>query len=1386
MVNSSYDQPPEEEEGFLTSLALAPVRGIAGAASGVANLFGADVKDNFGLGHSAGFLPGLVEGVTDFMTGFIPAAGVLGKLGKAAGWAGKAKWYATAKNVAAGAVADFTVFDGNDPRLSNLIQSVPELQNPITEFLASDENDSESWGRLKNVLEGAALGGITDGLLKMFGLIKERNIKVAKGETKAAEELDKQIQATAEEHISSPMDDIEVQDQRLLDPTEADKPRLEELGREDPVQMAAEPPVTPVDPAKPQDPQVPQEPAKQAAPEIITEPMLRERTGWDSRQGEILLVDRTEVGGRLRGLTQFDHFAREPGAGLRVIQLNKDAMVLAAGSREANALLGNTRGEAKDVVEKRLLDLAEANGYDAVRFRKGMKAETVLLNQNAVGNEINLLPSEGFWDQRARGIGHKNPDLVNASPLEKAVYHPDTGLDEHTAGKVADLLKEAEKSDNPEDFLGKLDGLVNLAVMGERQQRAMYHILTEVVNLKGTVDGVRKWGDTILGAVKETASMLGLPANEVASRLSASAGHVDQAGNRAIGTRLYMKLQLKQLNALAHAISNNAPIEVAGRQLSRAEAELAMAQTIEGFQAIASQYGRLRRSAGRLLNTYAIGVDKLMENERFRSLEARGGAKQIERLTRQIIDDYSYGADHLSRQIMGVSRADRFWAATNDWFMFSLLSAPKTLTTNIIGTAMTALYKPLEGALGSWVGKKLLGEAKAAQFERTLAVQMRQFNILRQTFTETAMFSKHAGPVTESAKAVAERSWKTGDSVLLKKSGPIEGGVSQGISAENLSGITGKPLDPSKGLGKAAEIFGSITRLPARFMTASDEFFKQAGAISYLKSELIQQAREHGLEGVNADQWVEGELATFFRKGQLINEQVLRKEAEDLYYGMPFADETVRRQHIEDHISNSLRDAAGPEDTLPVKGRALMAKQAADFSLDTTFTKPLNPDDGFLARAGNLLQQFTNHHPMMRFFFPFIRTPLNILQFAAARAPIPGLNRDFIPMVQYLASKTGLPVGLDEAKNRFVQGIMHSDPKIAADTLGRASAALGAMATLGTAALSGVITGRGPEDPEQAKVLKQAGWQPYSIKVGDTYVSYQRLDPFASLMSFYADWADIARYGGSDQGMTDIGTGVLMATLANLESKSYLTGLSDLVGMLNDPVRKVPDALGRIAGSLAVPNVIAATRGFTDPHLPELNGMLDQVRSRIPVLAGGMDKQRNVLGEPLNKKTFGAALKVAEGIAGYMLPIQVNTTSSDTVTQELSDLAFPFSQPDPIRLGLDLRDHKNEKGQSAYDRWQELTGTVELGGRTLRSSLERLIKSNRYQALAHDGLERLDLDSPRVVLIKDLIGKYRRAAERQMLSEFQDVRLLTQEQRKARLALKSGEQPQDILSLLGR
>jgi len=114
-----------------------------------------------------------IKSVGQFMTGWVAGGKVL------KGWKTAGTTANILKGMAQGAIADFTAFDGQEKRLSNMLNEMaPELRNPITEFLAADDDDPELFGRLKNALEGAGLGAGVEAVAKGIKLLKQvRKVK---------------------------------------------------------------------------------------------------------------------------------------------------------------------------------------------------------------------------------------------------------------------------------------------------------------------------------------------------------------------------------------------------------------------------------------------------------------------------------------------------------------------------------------------------------------------------------------------------------------------------------------------------------------------------------------------------------------------------------------------------------------------------------------------------------------------------------------------------------------------------------------------------------------------------------------------------------------------------------------------------------------------------------------------------------------------------------------------------------------------------------------------------------------------------------------------------------------------------------------------------------
>lgn len=219
VIEADVEEPQESqgEEGAdlfsLSDVLLAPIRGTESAVRDIYSLLDFVSGDNlpdlaeervFGQAHSA--IGGFLTEAVNFAWGFVPVAGQLGKVGKigsainlttkaqrAARIAGKTKTafgIRLARDTVAGAVVDWSFYEEGEERLSNMIQSSPELANPITEFLAAEEDETEAEARFKQALEGSVMGLgvdlVTEGLKSLRGL---RRIRDANGSIDDAQQF---------------------------------------------------------------------------------------------------------------------------------------------------------------------------------------------------------------------------------------------------------------------------------------------------------------------------------------------------------------------------------------------------------------------------------------------------------------------------------------------------------------------------------------------------------------------------------------------------------------------------------------------------------------------------------------------------------------------------------------------------------------------------------------------------------------------------------------------------------------------------------------------------------------------------------------------------------------------------------------------------------------------------------------------------------------------------------------------------------------------------------------------------------------------------------------------------------------------------------------------
>lgn len=272
-----------------------------------------------------------------------------------------------------------------------------------------------------------------------------------------------------------------------------------------------------------------------------------------------------------------------------------------------------------------------------------------------------------------------------------------------------------------------------------------------------------------------------------------------------------------------------------------------------------------------------------------------------------------------------------------------------------------------------------------------------------------------------------------------------------------------------------------------------------------------------------------------------------------------------------------------------------MMTQAIHFARYMTFQQPLGP-------IGQAVLVATNKAPALKFFIPFVQTLGNLVKFSAARSP----------------------VGL-------IMPSVWKDLKAGGELRDLAIARMAVGSTIGVlayqAALQGLITGGEPLDTSTRNLLKETGWQPYSVKVGDRYISFRQFDPISLTMSVAADFATYDRY--MTQRERERGAQLLGQIISrNIQDSFYLQSLSELLEMIEDPVKQVPGRFGQIAGTLAVPNIIAQPLASwdsverdqrPDPEVrwyeQSLQSFVNRIKARVPGLRDNLPARKNAWGE---------------------------------------------------------------------------------------------------------------------------------------------------------------------------
>ena len=347
------------------------------------------------------------------------------------------------------------------------------------------------------------------------------------------------------------------------------------------------------------------------------------------------------------------------------------------------------------------------------------------------------------------------------------------------------------------------------------------------------------------------------------------------------------------------------------------------------------------------------------------------------------------------------------------------------------------------------------------------------------------------------------------------------------------------------------------------------------------------------------------------------------------------------------------------------------------------------------------LDQLMGKTPWAKPFMLFARTGVNGLELTMKH--MPGFNR----LVADERKILNATMEQADAGELFDIGISSGQDLLQAKAIqrGRQAIGTGIITMAAMHFMNGGLSGNGPQDRRQRQLWIDAGWQPRSIKIGDTWVSYDAFEPFNSILSFVADIGDHYELMGPEWAEKNLfKTSLVLAQ--GVANKSYMAGLQQFVDLLSAQPGQGEKIIASLVNNQVPLSSLRNELGkLFNPYMKELNaGFTDNIRNRNQLTeAFASDplpvKYDILTGEPIKNHDFVTRM------FNMFSPVQMNTDYSPGKALLFNSgydmRVSAYSSPD----GVSMKD--SPEVRSLY---QEA-----LGKQNLQAQLDKLAESEDMQ-----------------------------------------------------------------------
>lgn len=388
---------------------------------------------------------------------------------------------------------------------------------------------------------------------------------------------------------------------------------------------------------------------------------------------------------------------------------------------------------------------------------------------------------------------------------------------------------------------------------------------------------------------------------------------------------------------------------------------------------------------------------------------------------------------------------------------------------------------------------------------------------------------------------------------------------------------------------------------------------------------------------------------------------------------------------------------------------------------------------------------------------PFAQTPANIFDKLADYSPY-----GFVRAIK----KAGAINDSSWSQKQFV------------DTLSRALTGTGIITFAFFAAKNGLITGGEDKDEDEGLTYlnKVSGWQPYSIRVGDTTYTYDWATVAGALLALGADMAQ--SQNGGDTLMAILSSGA-KAGINTMFNQSYMEGIAELFSkssggeqdiasglealLVGLPASFTPTAFQQIAKII---DPIARDTYDTDPFKKSWN----KVKAKVPFLSRTLPSKIGANGQEMTNFQGGTLSNIFESMLspGYIgrnqktaidseLERLYNATGDNDVLPNWSeytsksDLSIEYQKQKYALTTKEFADYQQSRGKLTYN------------------LIQKVIKTSAYTNMS---------DEQKASVISEIIGYANDIAKREYLSK-KGVKYVSNRYEKIYRAAQSGISPSD-------